>query len=115
MPSARRALIAAALLPVLADPSCTKAKTSGPPAGGAPLVLAAGVVRLSPSEDRAWADGVDGGRLGLGKIDAVYAASTPAGVPFAFDVLARSPGNSGGVRVSPDPAHMHQLKLIRLD
>ena len=69
------------------------------PLGVAPL-LAAGAVPLEPTLDDAFVAAVDMGRLGAAGVVAAYDVTTPAGEPFAFDVLARRAGNAGRVRVS---------------
>ncbi len=70
------------------------------PTGGAPLLLAAGLVQLTPALFDDWSGGVDLSRLGLGAISQVYDLTTPAGTPFTFDILSRAGGNTGPVRVS---------------
>ncbi len=74
--------------------------TTVTPPGLAPL-LAAGPVRLDPSASVASVKpDVDLGALGITTVAAAYDLTTPAGEPFALDVICRSPGNAGYARVS---------------
>lgn len=80
--------------------SCGGGGAARPPAVQAPLLVAAGMVALVPDPGAALPPAADLARLGITRVDAVYRATTPADVAFAFDVLTRSEGNSGAVRVS---------------
>lgn len=66
----------------------------------APLVLAAGPMSIDPAPQDTISGQVDLSRFGHDAVGAVYELTTPAGEPFVFDVLSRSEGNSGPVRVS---------------
>jgi len=94
----RTAAVACALL----FASCGGGSGGGPgaPTGGAPLLIAAGLVQISPESLDTWSKGVDVSRLGLGAITQVYDLTTPPGAPFTFDILSRAGGNTGHVRVS---------------
>ncbi|MHC4954952.1 MAG: hypothetical protein ACYTGZ_13790 [Planctomycetota bacterium] len=65
-----------------------------------PLVVAAGSVAVEPATVDRVSPGIDLGRIGVDNIEAVYELTTPAGREFVFDLLSRSEGNSGAVRVS---------------
>ncbi|MHC4858792.1 MAG: hypothetical protein ACYTDY_01725 [Planctomycetota bacterium] len=67
-----------------------------------PLLLSAGVVAIEPSAKHGWVDEIDLERLALKPKDAktAFDLTTPAGEPFVFDILSRSEGNTGPVRVS---------------
>jgi len=71
----------------------------GPTLQAAPLVLAAGMVRLEPAAG-APVGNVDLSRLDVSDVGVVYELTTPAGEPFCFDLLSRNEGNEGAVRVS---------------
>jgi len=64
------------------------------------LVVAAGNQRLAASSNDSWASSVDLGRLGLDGVDGVWDLTTPAGERFSFDLMSRTRGNAGRVRVS---------------
>ena len=96
-----RFTLAALALFVLTTTGCHGEGSSGTPTPdlGAPLVLAAGMEGIEPSETGLEYE-VDLDRLGVGRVDSVYRLTTPAGTPFSFDVLTRGEDNSGSVRVS---------------
>jgi hypothetical protein len=75
-----------------------------PDADGAPALplLAAGSAKLDPSTDAFPTTGLDLARLDVGDADirATYDFTTPADEPLTFDILSRSDGNAGAVRVS---------------
>ncbi|MEN8151207.1 MAG: hypothetical protein ABFS86_15430, partial [Planctomycetota bacterium] len=89
-----------ALLPLACGGGGSSGGNGGGDVAGAPLVLAAGTVGLEPDPDADWTDGLDTSRLWAVEVDAVYDLTTPRDEEFAFDVLSRSPGNTGGVRVA---------------
>jgi hypothetical protein len=62
--------------------------------------VAAGPVALAPEAAGTPLPAADLGRLGIGTVSSVYRATTPAGEPFAFDVLTRSGNNGGTARVA---------------
>ena len=92
---------AALALFVLTGTGCHDERSFVTPAPdlGAPLVLAAGMEGINPS-DISPAYEVDLQRLGVERVDSVYRLTTPAGTPFSFDVLTRGEDNGGSVRVS---------------
>ena len=95
---ARLSLAAPVLLFSLAG--CHHGTSSGPPTVPAtPLVLAAGMEGLFPTDEAVSYD-MDLQRLGIVRVDSVYKLTTPADEPFSFDVLTRAVGNEGSVRVS---------------
>lgn len=69
---------------VLSLTACGGGTSTPGPAPGVQPLLTAGVVQLAP----------------LSASPSTYELTTPAGEPFVFDVLCRSPGNLGAVRVS---------------
>jgi len=70
------------------------------PANDAAMVMAAGMTEVEPAGNDAVSARVDRARLDLGRVGRIYELTTPAGVPFAFDVLSLASGNAGSVRVS---------------
>ena len=76
----------------------------GNPGGGGdltavPLLLTAGTERLDPSSVGGSPD-VDLDRFGIEVVAATYELTTPAGAPFSFDLISRTEGNAGPVRLS---------------
>ena len=67
---------------------------------GQPPLLAAGAVQLETVELATFAGAADLERLGVTRVVAAYDLTTPAGEPFAFDVISRRARNAGRVRVS---------------
>lgn len=63
------------------------------------LAVAAGLEPLTPTS-AAQVGSIDLARLGVGKLDALYDLTSPAGEPFAVNLLARGQNNTGAVRVS---------------
>jgi hypothetical protein len=67
------------------------------------MVLAAGLETIEPAANDTISPRVDMGRVELGGLHAApsrtYQLTTPAGVPFAFDVLTMAEGNTGWVQV----------------
>jgi hypothetical protein len=90
------------LLPFLLAAGCHKG--SDPQAPAAPMVLAAGLETIEPAANDTISPRVDMQRVELGGLHAApsrtYQLTTPAGVPFAFDVLTMAEGNTGWVQVS---------------
>jgi len=82
---------------------CGSSSSSGGGGGAGPqddqLALTAGSEQLEPAAG-ASANDPELARLGVTDVADVYELTTPAGEPFAFNVLARGPGNAGDVRVS---------------
>jgi len=84
------------------------AACSGGTAGGGggqvieavPLLVAAGMVAIEPAPQDNLSGAIDLGRLDIPVVARVYDVTTPAGEPFAFDLLTRGVGNEGQVRVS---------------
>src|SRR5262245_27538885 len=74
------------------------------PAPQAPMVLAAGLETIEPAANDTISPRVDMQRVELGSLYAApsrtYQLTTPAGVPFAFDVLTMAEGNTGWAQVS---------------
>jgi len=89
-----------ALIPLACEAGGNGASTRSSSAVSAALVLAAGTVGIEPDPDSDWTESLDTSHLGVKKYDAVYDLTTPAGEEFTFDLLTRSPGNSGGARVA---------------
>ncbi|MCA8940368.1 MAG: hypothetical protein KDB07_11190, partial [Planctomycetes bacterium] len=61
--------------------------------------LAAGMTEIMPVEGTV-SPAVDFGRFGINGFDRVYEVTTPAAKDFAFQLVARNPGNSGDTRIS---------------
>ncbi|HEX6810320.1 MAG TPA: hypothetical protein VF384_01740 [Planctomycetota bacterium] len=90
------------LFPFLVVAACNDGGDHAQPQ--APMVLAAGLETLDPVANDTISARVDMGRVELGGLYAApsrtYELTTPAGVPFAFDVLTMAEGNTGWVQVS---------------
>ena len=91
------------LLPFLFAAGCHEG-SSNPPAPAAPMVLAAGLETIEPAGQDTISPRVDMQRVDLGGLyprpTRTYQLTTPAGVPFAFNVLTLASGNVGWVQVS---------------
>ncbi|HEU4420606.1 MAG TPA: hypothetical protein VFT55_16830 [Planctomycetota bacterium] len=91
------------VLPFLFAAGCHEG-SSNPPAPAAPMVLAAGLETIDPAGQDTISPRVDMQRVELGGLyprpTRTYQLTTPAGVPFAFDVLTVASGNTGQAQVS---------------
>ena len=91
------------LFPFLFAAGCHEG-SSNPPAPEAPMVLAAGLETIDPAGQDTISPRVDMQRVELGGLyprpTRTYQLTTPAGVPFAFDVLTMASGNTGLANVS---------------
>lgn len=76
--------------------------TTQPPAtvNTSTITIAAGLEALPQEPSDTISGGVDLQRVNVSKVDAVYDFTTPAGEPFAFNVIARERGNTGTVSIS---------------
>lgn len=93
-------------LPVLLMAACSSGGSSAGPA--APLVLQAGLETVAAAAADDITPRVDLQRVGVGSLHAsparTYELTTPAGVPFAFDVVTVAGDNAGWVSV--EVAHL---------
>lgn len=101
------AALAGASLAFVASCSSGLSPTTGSWQPGTPgnpttsqVSLAAGLAELQPAGTDTLSGAVNAGRFGVTRFDRVYELETPAGVDFAFSVVARGLGNAGLTRVS---------------
>ncbi len=104
-----RAVALSVVLPIVIALVACGGSTPGDSGGGggiiiveplAPLVVAAGMTAVAPEPPQTPMPVVDLARLQMDPAALLYELTTPAGDPFAFDILTRAENNSGDVQVS---------------
>jgi hypothetical protein len=101
---ARALAVLAVFVALVACSSGTTSTGKPPPPDVEPppfqFMLAAGLVEVKPAAQDTLSGTVDLTRFGAAAFDRVYELETPAGVDFAFNLVARETGNFGTTVVS---------------